>query len=118
MLRYEFHRRKLPKNTNFALIGRWKRLASSNLPILLFTAHTTKPRHGEFDYIRYLELCSRRSRSFVVKHIEGTDHSFLRGPGKEAIRTHVARWLYDHFPASDASAEGKYCEQQAVTEVK
>ena len=115
-LRYEVQGRRLPKNTNFPLIRRWKRLASANLPILVFTADTTRPRPEEFDYVRYLETCSPRNGSLVVKRIEGTDHSFLRGPGKEAVRMYVGQWLDLNFPLMKATARADI-EHEVVTQL-
>ena len=45
-----------PRNANFALLSRWKEVASTGLPVLLLKApgrktKGTKPRIGEFDYL-------------------------------------------------------------------
>jgi len=112
-LRYEFHRRTLPKNANFALIRRWNQLASANLPILLFT----RPQSGDFNYIRYLQLRSGRHSSLVIKDVEGTDHSFLRGPGKEAVRKYIIQWLHATFPLCERSAAASCFEENVITNV-
>jgi hypothetical protein len=72
----------LPRNANFGLLSRWKEVASTGLPILFLKAPArkaqgTKPRAGEFDYLRYVLGLAGRNSKVVVELIEGTDHSLL-----------------------------------------
>ena len=87
--------KKVPRNANLALIRCWTRLASAGVPMLVLTASTSKPEVGEFDYL--FQLTSQYSR-IIVKHIERTDHSFVKAPGKAATRAQIEEWLADYFP--------------------
>jgi len=89
---------RLPNNANVSLIRCWNQLASAGLPTIIFTAPKPKPKEGEFDYFRYLNLKSDGSRHVVVKHIEGTNHSFVKGTGKQAFLKHTEQWLSNCFP--------------------
>jgi pimeloyl-ACP methyl ester carboxylesterase len=106
-VRLLLRRNKPPGNANFPLLGRWKRVASAGLPILLLKApglkaSGTKPRTGEFDYLKYvLGLAGRKSR-VVVQFIAGTDHSFANRVGRAAVGQHLENWLKAHFPLPDA----------------
>jgi pimeloyl-ACP methyl ester carboxylesterase len=99
-------RNALPKNANLPLLSRWKELASSGLPILLLKAPGlkapgTKPRVGEFDYLKHiLDLAGRKSL-IVVQLIEGTDHSFANRLGRSAVREHTRNWLDTIFPLAE-----------------
>ena len=86
----------LPKNANLRLIRTWKRLASAGLPMLVFTAPPPKPMLGEFDYFRYLRTTAYSS--IVLNPVEGTNHFFVKGDGKETVRAHTERWLRACFP--------------------
>jgi pimeloyl-ACP methyl ester carboxylesterase len=89
---------ELPKNANLPLIRGWNQLASAGLPILVLKAPALNPRMGDFDYLRYVQRLSHVShQSIEVEHIEGTNHAFVKGPGKEAVRRHTKRWLHAHF---------------------
>ena len=99
-------RNAVPKNANVALMSRWKELASTGLPILYLKAPGlkspgTKPRVGEFDYLKYiLELAGRRNQ-VVVELIEGTDHSFANRLGRAAVQKLTRSWLNTIFPLAD-----------------
>ncbi len=95
-LRFRGKRHTLPKNANRRLVHTWERLASTGLPMLIFTAPSQKPRWGQFDYFRYFRVAAYNS--IVFKPVEGTDHSFHRGDGKETVRAHTERWLRACFP--------------------
>lgn len=92
-----------PANANFALFRCWKDLASGGLPILILRAPSrralaTKPRAGEFDYLKHaLELAGRRCQ-VVVSVMEGANHSFSNHLGRVAVRQHTERWLNTFFP--------------------
>jgi alpha-beta hydrolase superfamily lysophospholipase len=98
-----------PQNANFSLISRWREVASAGLPILLLKAPGrkaagTKPRVGEFDYLKYvLELAGRKSR-VGVELIEGTDHSFANSLGRAEVQERIGRWLNAHLPLIDREA--------------
>jgi pimeloyl-ACP methyl ester carboxylesterase len=92
-----------PQNANFALLSCWKQVASKGLPILIFKVPGrkttgTKPRVGEFDYLKHvLEIAGSRSE-VAVELIEGTDHSFANRAGRIAIRDKTETWLRSHLP--------------------
>ena len=93
-----------PGNANFPLLQRWKEVAAArSLPVLLFKAPGrkaagTKPRMGEFDYLKHVLTLAGRRGKVSVQLIEGTDHSFANRVGREAVRQHVEQWLQVHFP--------------------
>jgi pimeloyl-ACP methyl ester carboxylesterase len=92
-----------PPNANFALLQRWKEVASNGLPILLLKApgrktSGTKPRVGEFDYLEHILTLAGRRSQVVVHFIEGTDHSFANQVGRSAVRQFTEGWLSAHFP--------------------
>ena len=95
-----------PENANFPLLRVWREMASAGLPILLFKAPSrkapgTKPRVGEFDYIKHvLELAGRKGQ-VVIRLIEGTDHSFANRSGRAAVRRHTEQWLSERFPLAE-----------------
>jgi pimeloyl-ACP methyl ester carboxylesterase len=92
-----------PRNANFPLLGSWREVATTGLPILILKAPGrkapgTKPRVGEFDYLKYiLEIAGRKSR-VLVELIEGTDHSFANRRGRAAVQVLTQRWLIANFP--------------------
>ncbi len=102
-IRLRLRRTELPGNANFALIKRWKGLASAGLPILVLKvpgakALGVKPRLGEFDYLEYvLRLGGNHSR-VEVKVIEGASHSFADPAGRLAVRRYTESWLNQYFP--------------------
>jgi pimeloyl-ACP methyl ester carboxylesterase len=92
-----------PRNANFGLLSRWKEVASPGLPILFLKAPArkapgTKPRVGEFDYLKYVLGLAGRKNKVVVELMEGTDHSFANRRGRAAVRRHTMSWLTSHFP--------------------
>jgi pimeloyl-ACP methyl ester carboxylesterase len=94
----------LPENANFSLLRQWKEVASTGMPILILKAPRwrspgTKPRVGEFDYLKHvLGLAGRKGR-VVVKVMEGANHSFANRLGRVAVRQHTECWLNDNFPS-------------------
>jgi hypothetical protein len=64
--------------------------------MLVFTAPSPSPKLGQFDYLRYLHITAYSS--IVVNPVEGTDHFFVKGDGKETVRAHTERWLRGCFP--------------------
>ena len=104
-----------PGNANFALLRRWSEVANKGLPTLLFKAPGrkstgTKPRVGEFDYIKHIQTIAARKSQVTVQVIDNTDHSFANGAGRTAVREHVERWLRDCFPFSES------IESETITE--
>ncbi len=96
-LRQTLHKETLPPNANLSLIARVKKVVSSGLPILIFTAPRPPLRAGEFDYLDYVISLAARSDQFTVKPIEDTDHSFSNRAGRLAVRQHSETWLGKHF---------------------
>jgi len=107
------HGDRPPGNANFRLLGCWKQVATRGLPILMLKApglkaRGTKPRIGEFDYIKHvMELAGRKSQ-VIVKLVEGTDHSFANRAGRAAVQQHIQSWLDRYFPLAglEESARG------------
>jgi pimeloyl-ACP methyl ester carboxylesterase len=98
-----------PRNANFGLLSRWKEVASTGLPILFLKAPArkapgTKPRVGEFDYLKYVLSLAGRHSKVVVELIEGTDHSFANRLGRAAVRRQTERWLTAYFPLREEAA--------------
>jgi pimeloyl-ACP methyl ester carboxylesterase len=101
-------RNALPRNANFGLLSRWKDVASAGLPILFLKAPArkapgTKPRVGEFDYLKYVLGLAGRNSKVVVELIEGTDHSFANRLGRAAVGRHIERWLTSYFPLREVA---------------
>jgi len=101
-----------PRNANFRLLGIWKQLASAGMPILIFKAPGrkapgTKPRAGEFDYLKYVLKLAGRKSQVVVKLIEGTDHSFANRIGRLAVRRDTERWLNFCFPLTECEGSAQ-----------
>jgi pimeloyl-ACP methyl ester carboxylesterase len=101
-LRLRLRRSELPGNANFALIKRWKSLASAGLPILVLKvpgakAIGAKPRLGEFDYLTYIAGIGGDRRLVDIKVIDGTTHSFADPAGRLAVRRHTESWLGEYF---------------------
>jgi alpha-beta hydrolase superfamily lysophospholipase len=101
--RLAMRKNALPGNANFALLRRWKDVTMRGAPVLLFKAPGrkapgTKPRVGEFDYLKHIMDVADGKSEVVLELIEGTDHSFANRTGRAAIRERVERWLDTHFP--------------------
>jgi alpha-beta hydrolase superfamily lysophospholipase len=102
-LRLYLRRNAPPQNANFPLLSCWRKLTSTGLPILLCKAPGrksagTKPRVGEFDYLKHiLQLAGSRGQ-ITVELIEGTDHSFANRTGRTAVRQRTENWLHSHLP--------------------
>jgi pimeloyl-ACP methyl ester carboxylesterase len=93
----------LPRNANLPLIDCWNQLSFSGTPILVLTAPSFKAKGGGFDFLDYLLSTSDRG-NIAVQPIEDTPHSFAEGPGKEAVRKHIERWLDAWFPLAGSSS--------------
>lgn len=100
---------KLPENANKGLLGYWKEVASTGLPILIVVppdrkSTGLKPRLGEFDYIAHIvELAGKRGR-ITIDAADGADHSFSNRSGRAAVRKVTERWLNRTFPQQPAQA--------------
>jgi pimeloyl-ACP methyl ester carboxylesterase len=104
-----------PANANFALLQRWSEIANKGLPTLIFRAPGrkspgTKPRVGEFDYIKHIQAIATRKSKVIVHVIEGTDHSFANRSGRTAVREYAEHWLRECFPLSES------IESEVITE--
>jgi len=107
LLRSSFHRLKsaciqmptdkLPSNSNYRLLRHCKELASTRLPILIFTAPAIKQRVGNFDYVDYIREQARNNR-IVAQVIQGADHTFANRIGRASVRHYAEVWLNDCFP--------------------
>jgi alpha-beta hydrolase superfamily lysophospholipase len=92
-----------PQNANLALLSRWREVASTGLPILLFKSpgrktQGTKPRAGEFDYLAHVLKIAGRKSQVAVELLEGTDHTFANRTGRAAVRRHIELWLSKYLP--------------------
>jgi pimeloyl-ACP methyl ester carboxylesterase len=86
-------RDRLPGSANRPLLRKWKRVASSGVPILILGSSGLKAGAGQFDYLDYaLKLAGRKS-AVTVEFIEEADHSFANLAGRDAARRHAERWL-------------------------
>jgi pimeloyl-ACP methyl ester carboxylesterase len=108
-----------PGNANFPLLHRWKDIATRGTPILLFKAPGrktagTKPRVGEFDYLKYLLGIAGRRSDVTVQVIEGTDHSFANRVGRMAVRQHVELWLKDHFSSTQRNSPARALQSERI----
>src|SRR5271168_4849818 len=97
------HRNIPPKNANFALLQRWKDVATNGLPILLLQAQSqntpsVKPKLGEFDYLRHVLKLADHKTQVTVQSIGDTDHSFANRAGRSTVSRHVMQWLNTYFP--------------------
>jgi pimeloyl-ACP methyl ester carboxylesterase len=101
-----------PRNANLALLSRWKEVASTGLPVLLFKApgrktQGTKPRIGEFDYLAHVLKIAGPKSQVAVELLEGTDHTFANHTGRAAVRRHTELWLSKFLPSPEEfSAQG------------
>lgn len=92
-----------PGNANFLLLRNWKELASMGLPILILmvpgrATRGTKPKFGEFDYLKHVvDLAGRRSQ-VVISLVDGANHTFANREGRAAVLRHVEHWLNTCFP--------------------
>ncbi len=105
--RLAMRKNALPGNANLPLLRRWKDATTRGLPVLLFKAPGrkspgTKPRVGEFDYLKYIMDVADKKSEVVLELIEGTDHSFANRTGRAAVRQRVELWLKTHFPLIEA----------------
>jgi pimeloyl-ACP methyl ester carboxylesterase len=106
-------RNSLPKNANRPLLNRWKEVSSAGLPILYLKAPGlkapgTKPRVGEFDYLKHILDAAGRRSQVIVQLIEGTDHSFANRRGRAVVRECTELWLSTFFalPGTGAAILG------------
>lgn len=95
--------KRLPNNANVPLLRSWKKLESAGAPILVLKApghkdRGTKPRTGEFDYLRYLQASAGRKARIAIHFLTGTNHSFADSIGRSAVRQHTLAWLNTYFP--------------------
>jgi pimeloyl-ACP methyl ester carboxylesterase len=98
---------KPPDNANFPLLRCWKKVTSTELPILILKAPArkatgTKPRKGDFDYLDYILKMVRDRDQVTVTFTEGTDHSFANRLGRNAVQQEMESWLKSHFPLTQA----------------
>jgi len=110
-----------PRNANFALLQRWKDVATKGLPILLLKSpgqmtFRLKPGMREFDYIKYVLKLAGRLSKVSVQVVEGADHSFANRLGRDAVRQYAERWLSLHFPLVEAGDSAECRMLSAVSE--
>jgi pimeloyl-ACP methyl ester carboxylesterase len=101
-----------PSNANFRLLQRWKTIASKGAPILILKAPGrkaagTKPRVGEFDYLKYATTIAGRQSQVEIQLIEGTDHSFANRQGRDSVRRAIEGWLTKYFPDSPGNVSAE-----------
>lgn len=96
----------VPNNTNFPLVRCWKALASTPLPILILKVPArkglgTKPKVGEFDFLKYVLGLAGRKNQITVHLTEGANHSFANNLGRQAFLRHTQEWLSASFPLAE-----------------
>jgi pimeloyl-ACP methyl ester carboxylesterase len=92
-----------PRNANLPLLGRWKEVASTGLPILMIKAPGRKAkgtgaRVGEFDYLKHVLKLAGRKSQVIVQLVEGTDHSFANRTGRVGVQKYMEQWLGNYLP--------------------
>lgn len=92
-----------PGNANFRLLSCWKQVTTTGMPVLLLKAPGlkaagTKPRLGQFDYLKHVIKLAGNRNQVTIKLIEGTDHSFANRAGRAAVRQQIGSWLERYFP--------------------
>jgi hypothetical protein len=87
-----------PANANLLLLSRWKNLASTGIPILIFKAPDNATQRGEFDYLKHILELAGRKNQVVVQVIKGAGHTFSNSVGRLAVRQHTEHWLDTYFP--------------------
>ena len=92
----------LPSNANLPLIRCWTSLASARFRMLVLTAGAGKMSAADFDYVRHFQRELNNER-LAIKTVEGTNHSFVSGCGKYAVRELVQGWMDEHFRPSDCA---------------
>ena len=96
-----------PGNANFRLLNCWKQVATRGMPVLMLKAPGlkaagTKPRTGQFDYLKHVMELGGNKSQLMIKLIEGTDHSFANRVGRAAVQEQIGKWLEKHFPLADS----------------
>jgi pimeloyl-ACP methyl ester carboxylesterase len=86
------------ENSDPPLLRRWKEVASTGLPILIFKALSRKPVVGEFEYFQYVVGLAGRKSQVVINVLDGAEHSFTSRPRRVAVRTRTEQWLDACFP--------------------
>jgi pimeloyl-ACP methyl ester carboxylesterase len=92
-----------PRNANLPLLGRWRDVACTGLPILMVKApgrkaKGTTARVGEFDYLKHVLKLAGRKGQVVVELVEGTDHSFANRMGRVGVQKCIEQWLGNYLP--------------------
>lgn len=92
-----------PINANVPLLHRWKDLASMGLPILILmapgrAARGTKPKVGDFDYLKHLVRLAGRRSQVAIELVDGANHTFANRDGRAAVVQHAEHWLNNCFP--------------------
>jgi pimeloyl-ACP methyl ester carboxylesterase len=91
-IRLRFRRNPLPENANFLLLKRWKAVASSGLPILLFKI-PERARANDFNYLGYILEQAGSNGRIQVMEIPGAGHTFSDSTGKNAVAEDTQVWL-------------------------
>ncbi len=101
-IRLFFYGNMPPENANLPLLRCWRKLATTDLPILILKAPSRKvtgrkSKVGEFDYIEYIVGLAGRRNRVTVKVLDDANHSFANRLGRAALRQQTASWLHDFF---------------------
>jgi hypothetical protein len=81
------------ENTDPPLIRRWKEVASTGIPILIFKASSRKSTVGEFEYFKHVVGLAGRKSQVVINVLDGAHNSFTSRPRRLAIRHRTEQWL-------------------------
>lgn len=99
-----------PADSNERLLSCYRNLITGELPILVITAPPRR-KANYFDYVRFV-LDGRTPNVIDYVEIEGTDHAFLAGDGKQRVFKNVQKWLRANFPCEGSDL----CDESKATE--
>jgi len=90
--------KQMPANTNFQLLGQWRKAVSKGLPVLIINAPTSRKNGENFNYIDYICKTNVSQGQVALEVIQGADHTFSNRLGLAAVRQHTEEWLRAKFP--------------------
>jgi pimeloyl-ACP methyl ester carboxylesterase len=87
-----------PGNANPPLLRRWREVASTGIPILIFKTLRSKPNLCEFDYFNYILGLAAHDNQVVMKVLDAENRSFASRLGRTTVRQRTEQWLSACFP--------------------
>jgi pimeloyl-ACP methyl ester carboxylesterase len=98
------------RESGLDFIFRWKSVASTGMPILVFRAPRPqalggdKPNPSSVDYLDHLSSLTRGRSRLTIHEIEGSDHSFANLNGRTKVLAYSESWLNRHFSMAEEPA--------------